>query len=269
MDMVVCVRQIIDPVTPPSLLEIDPMGKRARPKNPHLVKLVVSDYDLNAVEAALKIRDARGGKITVLSLGPKTAVDAIRECIAMGADEGILLHDPLFDDANPYATAYCLSQAIRKLGAFDLVFCGVQEGDWDAGQVGSGIARFLGIPCITAVGKAEPKEDKKIGLERIVAEGRESLEAALPVLLTVRSEIGAPRYPTMKKQAAAKRKEIPVWSAKDIGAEEGRLGAAAVRMKLTKLTIPVHERKCEFVKGQTPEEAGANLALRLKEAKLI
>src|SRR5512135_461312 len=120
MEMVVCVKQIIDPVTPPSLLEIDPTGKRARPKNPNLVKLVVSDYDLNAVEAALKIKDAQGGKVTVLSLGAMSAGDAIREGIAMGADEGILMHDPLFDEANSYSTAYCLSQAIRKIGAFDL-----------------------------------------------------------------------------------------------------------------------------------------------------
>jgi len=269
MDMVVCVKQIIDPVTPASLLEIDMNGKRAQPKNPKLVKLVVSDYDLNAVEAALKIRDANGGKITVISLGAKSAIEAIRECIAMGADEGFLLNDPFFDESNTYSTAYSLSKAIRKIGLFDLILCGVQEGDWDAGQVGSGIAKFLGIPCITAVGKAEVKDNKRVAIERVVGEGRESVEVPTPALLSVRSEIGAPRYPTMKKQMAAKKKEIPIWNAKDIAADETKVGDSAVRIKLMKLAIPIHEAKCEFVKGQTPEEAGSNLALRLKEAKLI
>ena len=158
--MIVCVKQIIDPQTPAAEFKINPEAKQAiLPKGR---KLVISDYDEVAVEAALRIKDAHSGKITVLSLGEESAKDALKHCIAMGADEGILLSDPLFDDSDSFATAQALTQAIKKLGDFDLILCGRQEGDWDAGQVGSGIAQLLDIPCVTVAGKIEIKDRKAV-----------------------------------------------------------------------------------------------------------
>jgi len=259
MNIIVCIKQIIDPETPAAAFKIDPEAKRAIP--PKDRELVISDYDANAIEAALKLKDAHGGKVTVLTLGGETAKDALKKGMAMGADEGVLLSDPSFDDSDSFATAYALTQAIRKLGEFDLILCGRQEGDWDAGQVGSGIAELLGLPSVTVVGKIEI-QDKKAVVERIVAGGREVVEVPLPALLTISSEIGEPRYPTLKGIMAASKKQVTVWNAQDIG-------SAKPRNKMLKLFIPVHEAKCEFIEAETPEEAGANLALKLREAKLI
>lgn len=266
MNMIVCIKQIMDPEIPASIFKIDREAKRAI--LPEGLKLVISDYDNNAVEAALRIKDAHGGTVTVMSLGAGSAIEAIRECIAMGADEGILLNDPSFDDSSIYSTAYALSQAIRKIGRFDLILCGRQEGDWDAGQIGSGIARLLGLPCVTTVGKITIN-DSKMEVERVVTDGREIIEVPLPALLTVSSEVGSPRYPTVRRLMAASKIQVPVWNAPDINAEPDRIGQAAARTKMLELFTIVREPKFEFVKGKTPEEAGANLAYKLREANLI
>jgi len=269
MNVVVCVKQIINPVTGASFLDVDLGTMHIIPKDPKLVKMLVSDYDLNAVEAAIQIAEANGGNVTVISLGTDSAIDSIKECLAMGANEGILLSDPLFDDANIYSTAYALSQSIRKIGDVDLVLCGVEEGDWDAGEVGSGIAKFLSIPCITGAGKIE-LNNNIVRVERIVDDGREILELALPALLTVRSEVGTPRYPTMKKIIAARKAQIPTWNAEDINADSSMIGAEAVKVKIAELFIPLQEKKtCTIIDAASPEEAGAEFAVKLKEANLI
>jgi electron transfer flavoprotein beta subunit len=266
MNIIVCIKQILDTAIPVRLYKVDPTINRVIVQKDF--NLIVSDYDRNAMEAALQIKDKEGGKVTVLSLGAKSAFDAIRECIAMGADEGILLNDPAFDDANVFATAYSISQAIKKIGAFDLVLCGRQEGDWDAGQVGTGIATFLDLPFATTAASIESK-DGKIEVQRVVSDGRDIVELPLPALVTVSNEIGAPRYPVLKRVMAAKKKEVPVWTVQDIGADPNMIGPAAIRAKIVNLSVPVQEAKCEYVTGETPEQAGANLAMKLKAVKLI
>lgn len=268
MNIIVCIKQIMDPVTAPSFLLVDQEKMRVIPKDPKFVKMVVSDYDLNAVEAAMQIKDAIGCTVTVVSLGSDAAYDSIRQCIAMGADTGILVKDENLDDSNIYSTAYALSQAIKKIGDYDLVLCGVEEGDWDAGQVGTGISKFLKIPCITAVGKIDLK-DIKLKVERIADDGRELLEVQIPALLTVRNEVGTPRYPTMKKIMAAKKAVITTWSASDINADEKYISADSARTKMKELYIPVQVNECYYVKADTPEAAGAKLAEILKDANLI
>ncbi|GAI07262.1 unnamed protein product, partial [marine sediment metagenome] len=153
MDMIVCVKEILDPEIPAKSFKVDSETKRAI--KPPDIQFVISDYDESAVEAALKIKDSVESKITIISLGGESAKNVIRRCIAMGANEGVLLSDPLFDDADSYATALVLAEAIKKLGDFDLILCGRQEGDWDAGQVGSGIAELLDLPSVTMIGNIE------------------------------------------------------------------------------------------------------------------
>ena len=259
MNMIVCVKEILDPEMPASSFKIDPEAKRAIP--PKDMQLVISDYDESAVEAALKVKDSCGGKITILSLGGESAKNVIRRCIAMGADEGILLSAPLFDDSDSFATAFVLAGAIKKLGDFDLVLCGRQEGDWDAGQVGSGIAELLGIVSVTMIGNIEIKNGKAV-VERVVADGREIVEIPFPALVTVSSEIGEPRYPSLRRVREASRKEIPTWDAQDVAFAESR-------NKMLSLFVPTREAKCEFIGGGTPEEIGSNLALKLRQAKSI
>lgn len=260
MNMIVCVKQVIDPETPAASFKIDPEAKRALASKDK--PMVISPFDENAVEAALKVKDAAGeGKVKILSMGGESAKDVIKHSLAMGGDEGYQMTDPAFDDVDSYATAANLAEAIKKIGEYDMVFCGRQEADWDAGQVGTGIAEILGIPSVTAVKKVEVQDGKAV-VERVLADGFETIEVTLPALFTVSNEIGEPRYATLKGIMAAAKKQVTNWSSGDVT-------PAQARSQMLKIYIPVHEGECEFIEGETPEEAGTNLALKLREAKLI
>lgn len=266
MDSIVCVKQVLDPETPPAAFKIDPEAKRAIPAkdNPP----VTSPFDEQAIEAALRLKDAHGGKVTVLSMGEPSAKEVVKRALAMGADEAFLLVDSSFQGSDSFSTAYVLSQAIKKVGKFDLIFCGRQAADFDAGQVGSGIAELLGIPSVTVAKKVELK-DGNVRVERVITDGYEVVEAPLPALITVSNELGEARYATLKGIMAAAKKEVPIWNAQDIGADTSEVGAAGARSKVLKLYIPVRETKCDIIEGETAEEAAINLALKLREAKLL
>jgi len=266
MNMIVCVKQVIDPEAPPASFKVDAASNKVVP--PPGVPPVISPFDENAVEAALRIKDAHGGKITVLSLGVNLLREVVKKPLSMGADELILLEDEAFADGDSWSTAYALAMAIKKIGDYDLVFCGRQAADWDAGQVGSGIAEILGLPNVTIARKVEVT-DGKARVERVTADGYEVVEVSLPALITVSNELGEARYPTIKGIMAAKKVEPIVWKPADIGLEPAKVGAAGRKVKLEKLYQPVHEGKCELIEGENPEEAGVNLALKLREAKLL
>lgn len=265
-NMIVCVKQIADPEAPPGSFKVDEATKKVTPAAG--VSQVVSPFDEQAVEAALKIKDAKGGKITVISLGSNFVMDVIKKPLSMGADELILLKDPAFEGGDSHATAYALAMAIKKVGQYDLIFCGRQAADWDAGQVGSGIAEILGIPSVTPVKKVEV-DGNKVKIERVITDGYQVIEATTPVLVTVSNELGEPRYPKLKGIMAAAKKTPIEWSAADIGADKSKLGAAGARAKLMKLFVPVKEGKCEIIGGESPEEAAVALALKLRETRLI
>jgi len=259
LEIVVCVRQILDPETPAKSFKIDPATQRAVP--PAGSEPVTSDYDENAVEAALQIKDTLGANVTILSLGPASAKTTVRRCIAMGADAGVLVSDPVFDDSDSYATAFALSEAIKKIGKFDLVLCGRQEGDWDAGQVGSGIAELLGIPSVTMVAGFSI-EDAVAKARRVVPDGRELVEVPLPAVMTVSSEIGEPRYPSVRRIRQAFAVDVPTWTSADVASAESL-------NKMVSLEVPKHEVECNFIGGETPEEKGEQLALALRNAKVL
>jgi electron transfer flavoprotein beta subunit len=266
MNIIVCAKQVIDPEAPPASFKIE--ANKVVP--PQGVPPVISPFDEAAVEASLRVKDAKGGKVTVLSLGVNLLRDVVKKPLSMGADDLILLEDPAFAEGDSYSIAYALSLAIKKIGEFDLIFCGRQAADWLSGQTGSGIAEFLGIPSVTIARKVDINADgKSATVERITGDGIEVVEVSLPALITVSNEIGQPRYPTMKGIMAAKRKEPVVWKPADIGADPAKLGAAGRKAKLVKLFQPQREAKCEIVTGQSPEEAAANLALKLREVKAI
>jgi len=149
--MIVCVKQIADPEAPAGSFRVDESANQVVPAAG--VSQVVSPFDEQAVEAALRIKDAHGGKITAISLGKNFVMDVIKKPLSMGGDELILLQDPAFEGADSRSTAYALAMAIKKVGEYDVIFCGRQAADWDAGQVGSGIAEFLGIPSVTVAKK--------------------------------------------------------------------------------------------------------------------
>jgi len=266
MNMIVCVKQVIDPEAPPASFKIDASSNTVVP--PSGVPPVISPFDENAIEAALRIKDAQGGKITALSLGVNLLRDVVKKPLAMGADELILLEDEAFAGGDSWSTAYALAMAIRKIGEYDLIFCGRQAADWDGGQVGSGIAEILGLPSVTLARKINIT-DGKARVERVTTEGHEVIEISLPALITVSNELGEARYPTIRGIMAAKKKEPVVWKPADIGVEPSQVGAAGRRTKLLKLFQPVREGKCEIIEEESPEEAAVSLALKLREAKIL
>ena len=266
MHSIVCVKEIPDPETPASAFAIDPTAKRAIPakdKPP-----VISPFDEQAVEAALRIKDAKGGKVTVISMGAPSAEKILKHTLSMGADEAFLLNDPAFENSDSTSTAYVLAQAIKKIGQFDFVFCGRQAGDFDSGQVGSGIAEFLEIPSVTLAKKIEV-QDGKARVERAFPDGFEVVEVSMPVLITVSNELGEPRYAPLKGIMAAAKKKVPVWNTQEIGADATKVGAAGAKTNMLKLYIPVRESKCEVIGGENEEEMAIKLALKLREVKLI
>ena len=266
MNMIVCAKQVLDPEAPPASFKIDPSTNKVVP--PPGVAPVISPFDENAVEAALRVKDAQGGKITVITLGTGLVRDVVKKPLSMGADELVLLEDAAFDEGDSWSTAYALAMAIKKIGEYDLIFCGRQAADWDAGQVGAGIAEFLGIPSVTLAKKVEIS-DGKARVERVVADGYEVLEVELPALITVSNELGEPRYAALKGIMAAAKKQPIIWTPEDIGADRSQVGAAGRHMKLAKLFQPVKEGKCQIIEGENVEEAAVNLALKLREAKII
>ena len=266
MNIIVCVKQVIDPEAPPASFKIDAATNTVVP--PSGVSLVLDPYAEYAVEAALKIKDTVGGKITAISLGTEQLRDVVKKPLSMGADELILLEEEAFAGGDSWSTAYALAMAIKKIGDYDLILCGREASDWNAGQVGSGIAEILGLPSATLAKKIDVADDNA-KVERVTDDGYEVIEVLLPALITVSSEIGEPRYPTIKGIMAAKKKEPIIWKPADIGVEASQIGAAGRRAKLIKLFQPVREGKCEIMEGESLEEAGANLALKLRETKIL
>ena len=264
--MIVCVKQVLDPEAPPASFKIDSVANKV--VLPPDVSPVISPFDEHAVEAALRIKDAQGGRITVMSLGANLQRDVVKKPLSMGADELILLEDEAFIDGDSWSTAYALAMAIRKIGDYDLIFCGRQAADWDAGQVGSGIAEILGLPSVTVAKKIDVT-DSKAKVETVTADGYEVVEVPLPALVTVSNELGEPRYATIKGIMAAKKIEPIVWKPADIGVDPSQIGAAGRRTKMLKLFQPVREVECEIIEGESPEEAAANLALKLREVKIL
>lgn len=266
MNMIVCCKQVIDPEAPPASFKIDAASNQVMP--PANVPPVINPFDENAVEAALKIKDQQGGKITVISLGNNLVRDVVKKPLSMGADELILLEDPTFEGGDSWSTAYALAAAIKKIGEFDLIFCGRQASDWDAGQVGSGIAEMLGIPSVTLARKVEVA-DGTAKIERVLPDGYQVIETPLPALVTVSNELGEPRYATLKGIMAAAKKQPTIWKPSDLGLDESQIGTAGRKANLLKLFQPVSEGKCEFIEADSPAEAGTKLAEKMREVKLV
>jgi electron transfer flavoprotein beta subunit len=260
MNIIVCVKQVLDPEIPPAKFKIDPEAKQVIP--PAGVPPVISVYDERALEAACRLKDKNGGKITVISMGSEKASDVVKHAISMGADEGFVLNDGAFENLDSFGTAYVLTKAIQKIGGYDLVLCGRQAADWGAGQVGSILAEILGIPVVTLACDIQAM-DKNLRIKRIVNDGFEVLEAPIPSLVTISSEIGLPRLPAGLRLMMARKKQIPVWKAQDIGAEPSQLDKDKAHTVVTGLSVPTRKTECEIITGTTHGEAAANLASKL------
>ena len=267
MKIIVCIKQIPNPETPPSKFNIDPEAKKAIIP-PGQESLVINPFDEQAVEASLQIKDNHGADVTALSLGGSSAKKILRHAMAMGADAGVLLQILGLEDHDSYSTALALSKAIKKIAKYDLIVCGRQAGDWDNGQVALGLAELLGIPSVTPVQRVQIVKGR-VKVERVLPDGCEVLELPMPCLLAVSSEIGLPRLTTLRGIQIANKKDVTVWNGKDLGLESLEGNASIARTKILKLFKPVREARCFFIEGEGLEEAGINLALKLREHKII
>ena len=266
MNIIVCVKQIQDPEIPASKFRLDADSKKVIP--PEGIPPVINPYDEQAVELAIRIKEQHGGQITILTIGDDSASRVVKHALAMGADEGIILRDQAFEGSDSFSTAYILSQAIQKIKEFDLILCGRQAADWDEGLVGSIVAENLDLPLITLAESVDFIEGR-LQVKRVILDGYQVFAVLPPAVLTVSHELGPPRLPSGWGIITASKKEIPVWDANFIDAEQTQTGADASRKKLAKLFIPARGRKCEKIQGEKPEEAADKLAEKMREAGVL
>lgn len=263
MQVLVCIKQILDPEIPPRQFEVDQAAKKVLPGG---AAWVINPFDSNAVEIALQLKDRhKDCTVTALTLGGETCGKVLRHALAMGCDEAIWLKDPLFEELDSSGTARVIARGIEKSGPVDLVLCGRQAGDWDMGQVGFLVAEELSLACVTVISQAEVR-DGRLRLRREADRGEEILETGLPLLATITSSsLNQPRYPTAKGIVLAGRKKIQVWSAPDLGI----MKKWARRVEIEDLIVPHHERQVRMIEGEDGAAKGAGLVQALVEMKVL
>lgn len=262
MNIVVTVKQVIDPGLPPSYIDIDPGGKRI--VSPFGVSPVMNGYDANALEEAIRLKERHGGRVTAVCLGDDSSRNTLKRALAMGADAAILLNDPVWLDLDSAGVARVLAAAIRKAGHCDLVLCGRQASDTDGGQVLHWLAEVLQLPVIGPVSRIESVEDGRLVLHRLVEDGVQRLAVQLPALLGISSEINEPRTPSLKGTMAAGRILISGWKAGDLP-----LPTLEPVVELRRLQIQSRTSKALLLPGDTPAAKGAALAEKLHAEGLI
>jgi electron transfer flavoprotein beta subunit len=261
MNIIVCIKQV------PNTTNVQIDHETGRLKRDGL-ESIINPFDEYAIEEGVRIKERVGGKVTVITMGPPQAEAVLREAIAKGADEGVLLSDRAFGGADTLATSYALSTAVRFLGDFDIVICGKQASDGDTAQVGPGIAEMLNIPHVAYVKKVESIDDKAIKVERMMEDGYDLIESSLPALLTVVKEINNPRVASLKGKMAAKKSVIKVLDAAAIGADVKKTGLNGSPTQVMKIFSPPQRTGGEKFTGE-PNKVAVALVKRLSDMSLI
>lgn len=263
MNIVVCVKQVPDTEAPirlrPDGTGIDEAG----------LNLVVNYYDEHATEAGLRLREQFGGTVTLIAVQPERAKEALRTGLAMGADEAILLWDPVLERLDHLAIAQVLAAAIRTL-PHDVVICGKLSTDDNAGVVGAALAEYLDLPQATAIAKLDVDATASTAVvHREVEGGVEVLEVALPALLTVERNLNEPRYPSLPGIMKAKRKEIRTLTLPALGLDPATLGRDGARARLVKLDPPPKRKAGRVVEGDADQAVATLVAFLKDEAKVL
>ncbi len=266
LNIVVCVKQVPDTTE----VRIDPETNTLVREG---VPSILNPHDEHATEEAVRLRERYGGTVTALTMGPPQAADALRKCISIGVDRGILLSDRAFAGADTWATSYTLAAAVRRLGEerpVDLVLCGKQAIDGDTAQVGPGIAQRLGFSQLTYVSAVDDAsvETCRVRVQRRLETGMETVEAQLPALLTCVEEINDVRYASMPNMIRAARYEPDVWAKDDLDVEESLIGLDGSPTAVSKVFAPPTRQPGEIVAGPDtdPQAAAAMLLDRIVEA---
>lgn len=230
----------------------------------------INPFDLNALEAAVQIKDKLGGTVTTISMGPPQAESALRDALSRGADRGILLVDRAFAGADTLATSYALASAIRKLGKSDLIVCGEKTVDGDTGQVGPELAEWLDIPHVAYV-----SEIKQIGEKLVVVSEMEGdrylIQSGFPLLITVTKDVNVPRLPAFADKLKARKAEIEKWTAEDLSsmADSSRFGLKGSPTRLKKVIVPSEEGKKGEVFRGSPGETVVKIVNALEEGGVL
>jgi electron transfer flavoprotein beta subunit len=260
MNILVCMKQILDPEIPARDFRIDSARREAERGSAALVTNIFCE---NALETALQFREAHGGKITAISCGAESAEDVLRKALALRADEAVLIASPAARP-DPLFTAKTLAAAIRKIGSFDVVLVGREAGDWGAGQTGGLLAEELRTPCISFAESLEPAaEPARVRVKRQTDSGWELLESATPVVVTITNhEHNVPRIPKTRDVMQSYRKPLTKWSLAELGIDPV---TADSYYAVADLFIPQKETRCEFVSGDTLEAKIGAFAKRMTE----
>lgn len=267
MKIVVCVKQV--PATESKLTlsregtDIDRSG----------LSFIVNPYDEFAVEEALQIKERLGtGEVTILSLRPHAAQkpeEALRTCLAMGADKAILLNDTAFESGDGFTTATVLAAALRRL-SFGLLLFGKQAVDDDGGAVGIQVAELLGIPHVAVVNKLEIHAEARTAVaHRQIEGGIEVLDTPLPALITCQKGLNEPRYPSLPGIMKAKQKPLEIWNRETLGVAPETIGAAGARLRVVRLEPPPPRPAGRIIPGETASAVKELVRLLHEEAKLI
>jgi len=259
--ILVCVKQALDV----SQLKVDEATRKLitvdAPKK-------ISDFDKNALEEAIRIKEKHGGEVYTVTVGPEDAKTTLREALAMGADKAYLISDEIFENSDTLATSYILAEAIKNIGDFDLILCGEASIDSFSAQVGPRLAERLGVPLITYARKLN-LEGEAVTAERGLEDRSETVKAKLPALVTVTSEINEPRIPSLMAIMRASKKEIVVWKAADLNIPAEKVGEVGSAVQVLDVLAPKMERKKIVIKGETAMETAEKLAKALIQEGVI
>ena len=263
MNIVVCAKVVVDPLLPSTDLMIDPVRSRVIAREGG--QQVVNGFDEQALEAALRLKDdIPGTLITVLSVGEQVPWEVLRKLMALDVDNALVVNGPAGDSHDSRAIAAVLAAAVRRMGEVDLVICGRQASDWDNAQVPIHLARNLGWPCLTFA-SAIKAVGAKVQVRRVLLDGWQEMSAKPPAVVTVTSELGEPRYPTMKGRMAAMKRQPDVWLASDLGNDF----AEATELVEVKMAQRSRESNCQFIDGGSGQSQGEQLAAVLVSSGLI
>lgn len=265
MNLLVCIKQVPDTTE----IRIDPETNTLIRAG---VPSIVNPFDAYALEAAARLKDERGGRVTVMTMGPPQAKEALVECLGVGADRAYLVSDRAFGGSDTLATSYILSGAIRaveaKEGVFDVIFCGKQAIDGDTAQVGPEIAEHLDLPQVTCAVDVMAGEGCVVA-KRENEDGYSMIEMRTPCLITVTKPAFEPRLPTIKSKMAAKRAEILNLTSADVELDLTQCGLKGSPTKVKKTFTPKVKKGGARIMAEDDAAAGKKLAALLADANVI
>lgn len=247
MKIIVCIKQVPDAKD----VRLDPVTNTLAREG---VQSIMNPYDQHAVEEAVRLKEQLGGEVTVLSMGPPQAEEVLRQAISCGADHAVLISDRAFAGADTWATSYTLAKAVEKIGEYDVILCGKQAIDGDTAQVGPGLAIRLDIPFITCIQKIREATDSELVMERMMDDGYDVVAVEYPVLLTVVKDLNEPRVPSLKGKMKAKKVEILVLSAEDVGADSTKIGLAGSPTQVVDVFPPPPRGERAILTGSLDEQ---------------